>query len=89
MLAIQNSLALRSAVITLEKECKTPREKLERSTSALTAAEKKVTELSDDLAKEKKQNADHVADMTSLKEETDATIASLREEVMDGANRYT
>ncbi|XP_048496288.1 uncharacterized protein LOC125495572 [Beta vulgaris subsp. vulgaris] len=46
---VQNSLALRSAALTLEKECKTLREKLGRSTSALTAAEKKVTELSADI----------------------------------------
>lgn len=54
MYAVQNSLALRSAVVTLEIECKTLREKLERSTSALTAARKKVRELSEELAKEKK-----------------------------------
>ncbi|XP_048503160.1 uncharacterized protein LOC125498888 [Beta vulgaris subsp. vulgaris] len=87
--ATQNSLALRSDAITLEKECKTLREKLERSSSALMAAEKKVTELSAELAKEKNQNASHVANMTSMKEETDATIANLREELMDAASRYT
>ncbi|XP_010677905.1 uncharacterized protein LOC104893500 [Beta vulgaris subsp. vulgaris] len=87
--ATQNSLALRSATITLEKECKTLRDKLDRSSSALTAAEKKVTELSAELAKEINQNASHVASMTSPKEETDAMIAGLREELMDAASRYT
>ncbi|XP_048492861.1 uncharacterized protein LOC125493503 [Beta vulgaris subsp. vulgaris] len=87
--ATQNSLALRSAATTLEKECKTLRDKLDRSSTALTAAEKKITELSGELTKEKGQNASHVASLTSMKEETDATIASLREELMDAASRYT
>ncbi|XP_057249224.1 uncharacterized protein LOC104896955 [Beta vulgaris subsp. vulgaris] len=51
--ASQHSLALRSAALTLEKECKTLREKLDRSSASLTAAEKKVTELSEELAKRK------------------------------------
>ncbi|XP_048501068.1 uncharacterized protein LOC104892697 [Beta vulgaris subsp. vulgaris] len=87
--ATQNSLALRSAALSLEKECKTLREKLNRSTSALTAAEKKVVELSTELSKEKKRNDDLTADMSSLKEESDATAASLREELVDAASRYT
>ncbi|XP_057251908.1 uncharacterized protein LOC130591931 [Beta vulgaris subsp. vulgaris] len=87
--ASQHSLSLRSAALTLEKECKTLREKLDRSSASLTAAEKKVAELSEELAKEKGQNASHVISLASMKEETDAIIASLREELMDAASRYT
>ena len=80
---------MRAAALSLEKECKTLREKLDRSTSALTAAEKKASDLSTELAQEKKRNVDLTADTTLLKEETDAAVASLKEELVDAASRYT
>lgn len=39
--------------------------------------------------KEKKLNVDQAAEMALLKEETDATVASLREELIDAASQYT
>ena len=73
---------MRSAAPSLEKECQTLREKAEKSASALTEAEKKVSDLSAELSLEKKKNAD-------LTEETNATMASLCEELADAASHYT
>lgn len=72
----------------MEKECNTLHEKLDRSTFALTAVEKKVTDLSVEVAKEKKLNVDQATELTLLREELDMTVAGLREELVDDANRY-
>lgn len=76
---MQNSLALRSAAITLEK----------RSISAQTTTETKLKKALADVAKEKALNVAQAAEMMALREEMDATVSALREELVDAASRYT
>lgn len=80
---------MRSTTLTLEKECKILREKLERSTINLTAAEKKVAHLTAEVAKEKELNTAQAMELTLLKEKMKLMVAGLREELVDAASRYT
>lgn len=50
--------------------------------------EKKVTDLSVEVAKEKKLNVDQATELTLLREELVMTVVGLREELVDDANRY-
>lgn len=72
---------------TLEKECKTLHEKLERSTATETATEVKVKHHTVEVAKEKELSTAQATEL--MAKEMELKVAGLREELVDAASRYT